>query len=78
MPISPLPIVKQEGLLDKPLGRAILAHGAVGELGPVVAMSVLLTSRSIGAAVVILVLFALAAVLIGLVPQRMLDCRRRQ
>ncbi|MFI6868433.1 cation:proton antiporter [Nocardia sp. NPDC050406] len=68
-----LPIVKQDGLLDKPLGRAVLAHGAVGELGPVVAMSVLLTSRNVGASVLVLVLFAVAAGLIGLVPQRMLD-----
>ncbi|MGX1807218.1 cation:proton antiporter [Nocardia sp. NPDC055321] len=68
-----LPIVKQDGLLDKPLGRAVLAHGAVGELAPVLAMSVLLTSRSVGAALVTLVFFLLAAAIIGLVPQRMLD-----
>ncbi|WP_442791020.1 cation:proton antiporter [Nocardia sp. NBC_01327] len=68
-----LPIVKKDGLLGKPLGRAVLAHGAVGELGPVLAMSILLTSRSVGGALVVLALFAVAAALIGLVPQRMLD-----
>ncbi len=68
-----LPIVKHDGLLDKPLGRAVLAHGAVGELGPVVAMSVLLTSRSVGGAIVVLALFAIATGVIGFVPQRMLD-----
>ncbi|MEV5649632.1 cation:proton antiporter [Nocardia sp. NPDC052254] len=68
-----LPIVKQTGELDRPLGRAILAHGAVGELAPVVAMSLLLTSHSVGAASVILLLFLLAAALVGLVPHRILD-----
>ncbi|MGV9752957.1 cation:proton antiporter [Nocardia farcinica] len=68
-----LPIMKQDGLLGLPLGRAVLTHGAVGELGPIVAMSVLLTSRSLGSAVVVLVLFVIAAALIGLVHQRVLD-----
>ncbi|GAB2667241.1 cation:proton antiporter [Nocardia goodfellowii] len=65
-----LPIVKQAGFLDQPLGQAVLAHGAVGELAPIVAMSVLLTSRSPLAAVVVLLIFAVAAAWIGFVPQR--------
>ncbi|TLF81258.1 cation:proton antiporter [Nocardia cyriacigeorgica] len=68
-----LPIIKARGILDTGLGRAVLAHGAVGELGPVVAMSILLTSRNIGAAIVVLVLFAIAAALIGLMHQHILD-----
>ncbi|MFW0787291.1 cation:proton antiporter [Gordonia sp. CPCC 206044] len=68
-----LPIIKQSGLLDTALGRAVMAHGAVGELGPIVAMSVLLTSRSIGAAVVVLVLFGVAAVVIGAVPRHIAE-----
>src|SRR5690606_26349313 len=67
------PIVKQDGLLTQPLGRAVLAHGAVGELGPIVAMSVLLTSRSLVSALVVLLLFVLAAMLVALVNQRVLD-----
>lgn len=67
-----LPIIKQLGLLDKPLGRAVMAYGAVGELGPILAMSLLLTSRSVGAAFVVVALFVVAAILIWLVPQRML------
>lgn len=66
-----LPIVKQAGLLDTPLGRAVLAHGAVGELGPIVAMSVLLSSRNVGAALIVLVLFVVAALLVGLIPLRL-------
>lgn len=68
-----LPIIKARGILDTGLGRAVLAHGAVGELGPVVAMSILLTSRNVGAAIVVLLLFAVAAGLIGLMHQHILD-----
>ncbi|MFW0792518.1 cation:proton antiporter [Gordonia sp. CPCC 205515] len=68
-----LPILRQLGLLGKPLGRAVMAHGAVGEVGPILAMSLLLTSRSIEAAAFVLVLFGIAAVLIWAVPRRMLD-----
>ncbi|WP_101463395.1 cation:proton antiporter [Nocardia fluminea] len=68
-----LPILKQAGILDSRLGRAVMTHGAVGELGPIVAMSVLLTSRDAGSAVVVVVLFVVAAVVVGFVPVRMLD-----
>ncbi|MGV9671259.1 MULTISPECIES: cation:proton antiporter [unclassified Gordonia (in: high G+C Gram-positive bacteria)] len=65
-----LPIIKSDGLLDQPLGRAVMSHGAVGELGPIIAMSLLLTSRSVGSAAFVLVLFAAAAVVIAAVPRR--------
>ena len=68
-----LPIVKQDGVLEQPLGRAVLAHGAVGELGPVLAMSILLTGHNLPASVVVLVLFAAAAAVVAWVPQRILD-----
>lgn len=68
-----LPIVKQDGVLDQPLGRAVLAHGAVGELGPVLAMSILLTGHNLLASVVVLVLFGAAAAVVAWVPQRILD-----
>lgn len=64
-----LPILKSEGLLEKPLGRSVMAHGAVGELGPIVAMSLLLTSRSVGSAIVVLVLFVISAIIIAAVPR---------
>ncbi|MEU4311409.1 cation:proton antiporter [Nocardia sp. NPDC024068] len=70
-----LPIVKQDGILGQPLGRAVLAHGAVGELGPVLAMSLLLSGHSPGAALVVLLLFAAAAAVLAWVPQRMLERR---
>lgn len=68
-----LPIVKQDGVLEQPLGRAVLAHGAVGELGPVLAMSILLTGHNLLASVVVLILFGAAAGVVAWVPQRILD-----
>ncbi|AZG48695.1 cation:proton antiporter [Gordonia insulae] len=65
-----LPILREAGLLDTPLGRSVMAHGAVGELGPILAMSLLLTSRNLPGALLVLVLFGIAAVIIGVVPQR--------
>ncbi|WAC57978.1 cation:proton antiporter [Gordonia sp. SL306] len=67
-----LPIIREAGVLDTPLGRSVMAHGAVGELGPILAMSLLLTSRDLVGALVVLVLFGVAAVIIGAVPQRLI------
>ncbi len=63
-----VPILKSEGLMDKPLGRAVMAHGAIGEFGPVVAMALLLTGRHAWAAVTVLALFVVAAVVLAVVP----------
>ena len=43
-----LPILKDAGMLGSPFGGAVLNHGAFGELGPVVAMAVLLSARRPG------------------------------
>jgi Kef-type K+ transport system membrane component KefB len=40
-----LPVVRDAGLLPTPFGGRILAVGAAGEFGPIVAMSLLLTSE---------------------------------
>ncbi|SER85805.1 Kef-type K+ transport system, membrane component KefB [Propionibacterium cyclohexanicum] len=40
-----LPILRENGLLDSALGRAVLAHGTVGELGPVAAMALVLSGN---------------------------------
>ena len=66
-----LPILKDSGALDAPLGRATMIHGAYGELLPVVAMSLLLTTRATVQAAAVLVLFAVLAVVIVAVPARL-------
>lgn len=40
-----LPILRDSGQLSTPFGATILNHGAFGELGPVIAMAVLLGTR---------------------------------
>ncbi len=65
-----LPILRDTGLLSTPLGAAILRHGAWGELGPVIAIAVLLGSRGPIASLLLLVVFALLAVFVAVAPTR--------
>lgn len=67
-----LPILKDRAMLDTFLGRAVLAHGASGELLPVLAMVVLLSSRNIAASVLLLVVYAAAIAVVATVPRRTL------
>ncbi len=62
-----MPIMAERGLMGTRVGDAILAYGTWGELGPVVAMALLLTTRAKAASIAILlglvalcVVFALA------------------
>lgn len=63
-----LPILKDSGLQSSALGRTVINHGAIGELGPVIAMAILLGSRGDIESIVILGLFVLAAIAVGFVP----------
>lgn len=67
-----LPILADRGLVDTPLGRTVLNHGAVGELLPVIAMAILLGARGALASLIVLMLFAAVAVLVAVLPQRIL------
>ena len=67
-----LPILKGSGHHGTPVGRAVLTHGAVGELGPILVMAVLLGTRDIVSSVVAVGLFLVAAVVILVVPARLL------
>ncbi|MZD08824.1 cation:proton antiporter [Streptomyces sp. SID5785] len=53
-----LPILRDSGDLSGRFGTVMLAFGAVGEFGPIIAMAVLLSGRSPGAATVVLAVFA--------------------
>ena len=63
-----LPVIKTAGVADSPVGRGVLVHGAVGELGPVFAMA-LLSTRATWLTLVILVLFMGGAIVVALVPR---------
>lgn len=60
-----MPILKERGLLGSSVGRAVIAFGTWGELGPVLAMALLLSARSAWASAVILGCMLLLCVLIG-------------
>ncbi|MBM7368795.1 cation:proton antiporter [Gordonia hydrophobica] len=57
-----LPILRDSGDLGTPFGDSIGALGAAGEFGPIVAISLFLGGRSLGAASLVLVLFGVIAV----------------
>ena len=57
-----LPILRDSGQLPTPFGATILTHGAFGELGPVIAMAVLLGTRGALKSILVLLLFAVLAV----------------
>ncbi|WP_214468328.1 cation:proton antiporter [Microbacterium flavescens] len=56
-----LPILRDAGELKTPFGKAIGAIGAVGEFGPLIAISLFLGGRNPGISTIVLVLFALLA-----------------
>ena len=65
-----LPILKERNLMDTRVGESILAYGTYGELGPVIAMALLLSTRAEWKTVLILVGFVGIAVLAGVFSSR--------
>ena len=63
-----MPVLRDAGQLGTRFGKTVFAVGAVGELGPIVAMALLLGTRRSGAAAVLLIAFAVVAVLLALLP----------
>lgn len=64
-----LPVVKDNGIAHRPVGKAVMQHGAVGELGPILAMALLLSTRATWLTLTILVLFFVGALFIAFVPR---------
>ncbi|PIE21049.1 MAG: transporter [Arachnia propionica] len=67
-----LPILKNKGLLQTKLGTAVMAHGAVGELGPVLVMALLLTTHEPLTAGLAMGLVIIVTVVAMVLPIRML------
>lgn len=59
-----LPILRERGLLPTAVGASILNHGAVGEVGPIILMALLLGSRSTWQSAVVLAAFLAVTILI--------------
>jgi len=57
-----LPMLRDRGLLESPFGNFITAAGAIGEFGPIVAITILLSADSPLAESLLLVAFAVLAV----------------
>ena len=63
------PILRDIGLESTPLGRAVVTHGVMGELGPILVIAVLLGSRASLTTVAVLLGFTLLAVLVAIAPR---------
>lgn len=68
-----LPMLKSHGASGTRVGNAVLVHGAVGELFPIFAMSLLLSSHSPGLAILILLGFMAVAIVTAIVPHRLFE-----
>ena len=62
-----LPILMEAGTT---IGKAVLVHGAIGELAPIVAMSLLLSARSPWLSFGVLMFFVLATIVAVAIPTR--------
>ncbi|CCY05317.1 putative uncharacterized protein [Eggerthella sp. CAG:1427] len=65
-----MPILKERGILNNRVGESVLAYGTWGELGPVIAMALLLSTRAAWLTVIILLAFIALAVLVAVLGQR--------
>ena len=65
-----MPILKERNLEGTPVGDAVIAYGTWGELGPVLAMALLLSVRSHIATFIILGIFLLICVMAARLPAK--------
>ena len=65
-----LPIMRDSGLLSTKFGTYFMGAGAWGELGPIIAISVLLGSQSSFLALLTLAFFGVVAVVLAIIPNR--------
>ncbi|QBR91697.1 cation:proton antiporter [Nocardioides euryhalodurans] len=66
-----LPILKDSGLLRGRVGMSVLRHGAYGELGPIVAIAVLLGTSGPAESVLLLAAFGVVALLLAVPSARL-------
>ena len=65
-----VPIMKERGLTGTPVGNSIMAYGTWGELAPIVAIALLISTRSSWQTLLILGAFALIAVVMAFIPKK--------
>ncbi|GAA1474581.1 cation:proton antiporter [Corynebacterium felinum] len=64
-----MPIMKQQEILDKPVGKSLLVHGALGEIFPILAMALLLSARATWMTASVLLAFFLIAAVVAAIPK---------
>lgn len=72
-----LPILKDRGILGTPQGRFIMTQGAVGEVGPIVLIALVLSFNSAVWSFLFVILFALATVTIMVLRKQVVDAGTR-
>jgi Kef-type K+ transport system membrane component KefB len=70
-----LPILRDNNMLGGSFGRYVFGAGAVGELGPILAMALFLGTRGSLVEAVALVVFLVIAYVVALLPSRVRDTR---
>lgn len=68
-----LPQLRDSGTLKTPFGRFFMAAGAVGELGPLIAISILLGTQNSFVALSTLILFGVIALILAAIPRRFMN-----
>lgn len=63
-----MPILRERGLMGTKVGDAVITYGTWGELGPILAMAILLSTRKGWQTALILTLFATLCLAVALVP----------
>lgn len=66
-----LPILKQQGMLPTKVGQSLMLHGAIGEIGPILAMALFLSTRATWLTTAVLFAFAAIAITVAIVPRTM-------
>ncbi|AWB84189.1 cation:proton antiporter [Corynebacterium liangguodongii] len=64
-----MPMLKQDGMTETPVGRSVMIHGAIGEVAPITAMALLLSVRSTLATALILLAFLVVAAIVAAMPR---------
>ena len=73
-----LPVLRDSGELKTPFGKSFMGAGAMGEFGPILAISLFLSSLSSFEAILSLIAMALAAYLLAKLPQWLKSAKLRK
>lgn len=68
-----VPILHERGLVGTPVGNAIYSYGTWGELAPVIAIAIMLSTRQTWITLAVLGAFALIAIIVAIIPRRIRD-----